>query len=520
MPPVNPDVASGSPRTRPPPPPGAPPAATPQLRPAHSEAYEADFAAAQVTKLSPSARSGGPRAAMVGGRAGALLAADDDEAVAAEEFARRCDEFDSKGEAAAAVEEGAAAAVDGEARPCLRADSVENRKAAAEEEAAARRAKAEAKAVKIAEAAAARREAAARKLEEEADERARALKDEEAARAAEVAKVRAAEAKAKEKAAAAHAAAHAALRESEVAPYADSLQEQCAVAGRADSAAQAWKEKATKGNFVVDTDAVARWRADRRGGLAALSAAACASQLRALTKARGNPLLPAALLNAKEELELRQVKAHVSTVDWALFVALLHHLRHLSISARELRRSDVCTLLLPSLLPTSGLDDFNAAYSKAARAFDAVIPKGGAPLPDWATAAPSPARPAPSAAAVDEVVDPLEMSYGGSEIPSELELSSSGVMKASPLRGAGGGFGTRAGAWRRARRRRRRQRGATRMRRRSIPSSLRSRLRRRRRSRPLWSPPPSRRRRRPSRRRQRRRGRLAAGRPAAAASRI
>ena len=150
--------------------------------------------------------------------------------------------------------------------------------------------------------------------------------------------MRAAEAKAKEKAAAAHAAAHAALRESEVAPYADSLQEQCAVAGRADSAAQAWKEKATKGNFVVDTDAVARWRADRRGGLAALSAAACASQLRALTKARGNPLLPAALLNAKDELELRQVKAHVSSVDWALFVALLHHLRHLSISARELRR--------------------------------------------------------------------------------------------------------------------------------------------------------------------------------------
>ena len=238
------------------------------------------------------------------------------------------------------------------------------------------------------------------------------------------------------------------------------------MAGRADSAAQAWKEKATKGNFVVDTDAVARWRADRRGGLAALSAAACASQLRALTKARGNPLLPAALLNAKEELELRQVKAHVSTVDWALFVALLHHLRHLSISARELRRSDVCTLLLPSLLPTSGLDDFNAAYSKAARAFDAVIPKGGAPLPDWATAAPSPARPAPAAAAVDEVVDPLEMSYGGSEIPSELELSSSGVMKASPLRGAGGGFGRGRPAWRRARRRRRRRRGATRMRRR------------------------------------------------------
>ena len=223
--------------------------------------------------------------------------------------------------------------------------------------------------------------------------------------------MRAAEAK-KEKAAAAHAAAHAAFRESEVAPYADSLQEQCG-RGACRLGGTGVEGEGHEGQL--------RRRHRRRRSMARRPrrprrplCRACASQLRALTKARGNPLLPAALLNAKDELELRQVKAHVSTVDWALFVALLHHLRHLSISARELRRSDVCTLLLPSLLPTSGLDDFNAAYSKAARAFDAVIPKGGAPLPDWATAAPSPARPsAPAAAVVDDVVDPLEIRTEG-----------------------------------------------------------------------------------------------------------
>ena len=51
--------------------------------------------------------------------------------------------------------------------------------------------------------------------------------------------------------------------------------------------------------------------------------------------------------------------------DWSLFVTLLRHLHFVSRVA-GLRRSDACTLLLPSLLGTASLPDPALAHRRAA----------------------------------------------------------------------------------------------------------------------------------------------------------
>ena len=67
--------------------------------------------------------------------------------------------------------------------------------------------------------------------------------------------------------------------------------------------------------------ALKNWRADKANGLSVLSAAQCVGALRGLVRARGSPLLPAAVLEASEPPTLARLEAALPRADWLLLAA-------------------------------------------------------------------------------------------------------------------------------------------------------------------------------------------------------
>ena len=255
----------------------------------------------------------------------------------------------------------------------------------------------------------------------------------------------------------------------------------------AEAAVATWRSHSSAHPANEHKKSLELWGADKTHGLAVCTAAQVVNSIRGLVKSRHGPLLPAAFLDLADPT-LEKLELALAPTEWHLFRCTMRHLCALAKSA-SLPRSAQCTLLAPILLPPASEGQAEMYSRVTARLLDTILPPIGGSLPPWlvesrdrytmyssasptkaasptASAAPAITQKPPVGAATATATAPpitsalsqrrgltqpspidtpkanaaagkdvqlkspggedlLEASFGGSEVPSELDMSQS-----------------------------------------------------------------------------------------------